>query len=85
MQGWILLNMRSFVISSVNGIPACANSKLLQDILRDEWGFNGYVISDEGAIEDIRDNHKYTTTLPQTAAVAVNAGMHVTVTVYFLI
>ena len=60
---------------SVNGIPACANKKLLTDILRTEWGFQGYVISDEGAIEDIMDNHKYTSNKPDTAAVAVNAGM----------
>ena len=58
----------------VNGVPACANSKLLNDILRGEWGFNGYVISDEGAIEDIKENHKYTDNLPDTAAVAVNGG-----------
>lgn len=59
---------------SVNGVPACANKHLLQDILRDEWGFNGYVISDEGAIEDILGNHKYTKSIPETAAAAVNAG-----------
>ena len=59
---------------SINGIPACANKKLLTDILRGEWGFRGYVISDEGAIEDIMDTHKYTKTQADTAAAAVNAG-----------
>lgn len=59
----------------MNGIPACANKKLLTDILRGEWGFKGYVISDEGAIEDIMDNHNYTSSIPDTAAAAVNAGM----------
>ena len=47
---------------------------MLQDVLRDEWGFDGYVISDEGAIEDILYNHKYTKSIPETAAAAVNAG-----------
>lgn len=42
--------------------------------MRNEWGFRGYVISDEGAIEDIKDNHHYTKTIPETAAAAVNAG-----------
>ena len=37
-------------IVSVNGVPACANPKLLTDILRKEWNFQGYVVSDQGAI-----------------------------------
>jgi len=34
----------------INGIPACANKELLTDILRKEWGFKGYVVSDQGAV-----------------------------------
>ena len=34
----------------INGVPACANDKLLTDILRNEWGFKGYVVSDQGAL-----------------------------------
>ena len=45
--------------NAVNGVPACCNSRLLKDILRDEWGFEGHVVSDCGAIEDISENHKY--------------------------
>jgi beta-glucosidase len=37
----------------VNGEPACASSTLLQQILRQEWGFNGHVVSDCGAIQDL--------------------------------
>lgn len=37
-------------LCSINGIPACANKQLLTDILRSEWGFKGYVISDQGAV-----------------------------------
>lgn len=55
-------------------MPACANKKLLTDILRNEWGFEGYVISDEGAIENIMVEHKYTNSTVDTAAAAVNAG-----------
>ncbi len=59
---------------SVNGIPACANKWLLNDILRKEWKFPGYVVSDEGAIEIIMTGHSYTSNRSETAAAAVNAG-----------
>lgn len=59
---------------SINGVPACANRKLLTDILRKEWGFNGYVISDEAAIENIFVYHHYTSSIVDTVAAAVNAG-----------
>ena len=59
---------------SVNGVPACANKHILKDVLRSEWGFSGYVISDEGAIEQIEAGHGYTKNATQTAAVAVNGG-----------
>ena len=61
-------------MDSVNGVPACANKRLLTDLLRNEWGFTGYVISDEGAIEWIEAGHHYTKNSTQTAAAAVNAG-----------
>ncbi len=62
------------IFSRLNGIPTCANKWLLTDLLRGEWGFQGYVISDEGAIENILFPHNYTHDLPHTAAAAVNAG-----------
>src|SRR6266702_1958089 len=37
----------------MNGEPCCGNTHLLVDLLRGEWGFNGYVVSDCGAIDDI--------------------------------
>lgn len=54
-------------LPSINGIPACANKKLLTDILRKEWGFNGYVVSDEGAVELIMVGHLYTHNFVETA------------------
>lgn len=57
-----------------NGEPCCASPTLLQKILREEWGFDGYVVSDCGAINDIHANHKVTNTPEESAALAVNAG-----------
>ncbi|XP_067675255.1 uncharacterized protein [Haliotis asinina] len=58
----------------INGVPACANKKLLTDILRTEWGFKGYVISDEGAIENIISQHHYLNNTVDTVAACVKAG-----------
>ncbi len=60
--------------NSVNGEPACANPYLLTDLLRKQWGFDGYVTSDCGAIYDIWANHKFVETPEEAAAVAVKAG-----------
>jgi beta-glucosidase len=59
--------------SAVDGVPACANEKLF-DLLRNHWGFHGYVVSDCGAIGDIYTGHQYVATLPQAAALSVKAG-----------
>ncbi len=64
--------------NSVDGQPACANPRLLQDILRKEWGFQGYVVSDCGAIDDIYRRHKFAATAPEGVALAVKAGTDLT-------
>jgi beta-glucosidase len=46
----------------VNGEPACASKRLMTDILRTEWGFDGYVVSDCDAVLDIYKNHKFVKT-----------------------
>ncbi|HEY8392815.1 MAG TPA: glycoside hydrolase family 3 C-terminal domain-containing protein [Capillibacterium sp.] len=58
----------------VNGEPACAHSVLLEEILRKEWGFEGHVVSDCGAIQDIHQHHHYTATPEESAALAVKKG-----------
>ena len=60
--------------NAVNGVPACCNSRLLKDILRDEWGFEGHVVSDCGAIEDISENHKYAPDKVHAAAYGIKNG-----------
>ena len=60
--------------SALDGVPACANPFLLTDLLRKQWGFDGFVVSDGGAIRDINEHHKYVSTAEAAAAVAVKAG-----------
>ena len=64
--------------NSVNGVPACANTFLLDSILRKRWKFEGYVVSDCGAITDIYQDHNYVATEHQAAAAAVKAGCDLT-------
>ena len=58
----------------VNGEPACGSKTLLKDILRDEFGFEGHVVSDCWAINDFHLNHHVTVTAEESAAMAVNHG-----------
>lgn len=60
----------------VNGEACCGSKKLLKDILCDELGFDGYVVSDCGAICDIADGHHITNTEREAAALALNSGCH---------
>jgi beta-glucosidase len=56
------------------GKPCCGSDELLQKILREEWGFSGYVVSDCWAIKDIYEGHKTVGTGPEAAAVALRSG-----------
>ena len=65
--------------NSLYGIPACASSFLLTDILRKQWGFEGYIVSDCGAIHNIwgDQEHHFVATPEEAAAAAVKAGCNV--------
>lgn len=56
------------------GKACCASPPLLQKILREDWNFQGYVVSDCWAIQDIYANHKISETAAQAAALAVRSG-----------
>ena len=61
--------------NAIKGQPACANEFLLQDQLRGKWGFQGYVVSDCGAVIDIFAGHHYRTTQAQASAISLERGM----------
>ena len=58
----------------VNGIPTSGSKRLIGEILRDRWGFEGHYTSDCWAIRDFHEGHKVTRTPAESAAMAVNAG-----------
>jgi beta-glucosidase len=58
----------------VNGDPACGSEYLLNDLLRGEWGFDGFVVSDCWAVDDIYLHHQMVATPAEAAAMAVRAG-----------
>jgi beta-glucosidase len=58
----------------VNGESASASPRLLRQILRRDWGFDGYVVGDCGAIDDIYKNHKIVATEEEAAALGVKNG-----------
>lgn len=57
-----------------NGAPCCGNKELLQDTLREKWGFEGHVVSDCWAIKDFHEGHKVTDTPVESVAMAMNNG-----------
>jgi beta-glucosidase len=57
-----------------NGEPCCASQTLLADILRDEWDFDGHVVSDCWAIRDIWEHHKVAASPEEGVSMAVRAG-----------
>lgn len=67
---WTLMT----AFNALNGVPATANRHLLADILRDEWGFRGFVDSDYEAIDQMR-NHGTAGTPEEAAIQAITAGV----------
>ncbi len=69
--------MASF--NEVNGIPATGNKRLMTDILRNEWGFKGFVVSDYTGINELVP-HGVAKDEKQAAELAVNAGIDMDMT-----
>jgi beta-glucosidase len=60
--------------NAIDGAPACANTMLLEKHLREDWGFNGYTVSDCDAVGDIASGHHFAASPEEAAALAVKAG-----------
>ncbi|HEX7016940.1 MAG TPA: glycoside hydrolase family 3 N-terminal domain-containing protein, partial [Cyclobacteriaceae bacterium] len=58
-----------------NDEPCCSSNTLLVDILRNQWGFKGHILSDCGAISDLYAGHKVVSNQAEAAALAVKAGV----------
>lgn len=71
-QGHVESLMASY--NAVNGVPSPVNGFLLDQTLRQEWGFEGHVVTDVGAEEDVRAHHHYTKSDAETMALAIKAG-----------
>ncbi|HEY0298526.1 MAG TPA: glycoside hydrolase family 3 N-terminal domain-containing protein [Arachidicoccus sp.] len=61
--------------NSIDGIPSSANPFLLKDILRKEWGFKGFVVSDLGSIDGLYSTQNVVPTPEAGAALSLKAGM----------
>lgn len=61
--------------NSIDGIPCSANPWLLNDLLKREWGFKGFVVSDLGSISGLNGSHHVAVTASEAASQAINAGL----------
>lgn len=60
--------------NSLHGVPVCASPRLLGDLLRTDWGFDGFVVTDCDSIYDMAWFHFFRPTLAENAAAALDAG-----------
>ena len=63
--------------NSLDGIPSTANRYLLTDVLRGEWGFGGFAVSDLYSIEGIHGSHRVAPSVADAAVMALKAGVDV--------
>ena len=61
--------------NEIDGVPSHANQWLLGDVLRGEWGFDGVIVSDYEAIEQLHELHRLAASIPEAAKMALAAGV----------
>ncbi|MGI9642824.1 MAG: glycoside hydrolase family 3 N-terminal domain-containing protein [Acidimicrobiia bacterium] len=61
----------------IDGVPCIANKALLSDLLRDDWGFNGTMVSDYNGVEELEATHKMVPTQLEAAVTALECGVDV--------
>ncbi len=74
-EGGALGVMASY--NDYDGVPLESSSLFLTDILRDEWGFEGYVVSDSAAVEFIHEKHRVAPTPAEAIRLSVEAGLNI--------
>ena len=63
--------------NSVDGVPCTSNEYLLSDVLKDQWGFEGYVVSDLFSIEGLTGSHRVAENHQDASVMALKAGVDV--------
>lgn len=61
--------------NQVNGVPTCADPKILKNTIRGQWRLNGYIVSDCDSVGVYYDTQHYTSTPEEAAADAIKAGL----------
>jgi beta-glucosidase len=62
-------------LNGINGVPCAANNWLVNDVLRKDWGFKGYVIADWAAVQGLEKRMRFAKTQEEAAAMAIKAGV----------
>ena len=77
---WVIRNTKVAGVmgayNRLNGVPCCCSEELLKTILVGQWRFDGYFVSDCGALRDISEGHHYTNSDAESAALALKNGCH---------
>lgn len=60
--------------NAIHGTPACADADLLTSLVRRDWGFKGYIVSDCDAVDDMTEFHYFKPDDAQSSAAAIRAG-----------
>jgi beta-glucosidase-like glycosyl hydrolase len=63
--------------ASVNGVPMCGSTKLMRDTARKQWGFDGYIVTDCHAVENMYENEHWVANATVAAAAALIAGVDI--------
>jgi beta-glucosidase len=72
-EGHVMSVMPSY--NEIDGVPSHASQFLLRRVLRQEWGFEGFVVADYNAIEQLADRHKIAGSMNDAARLAISAGV----------